>query len=158
MQARYRYVRAGYNWRLTDVQAALGRAQLPRYDELVERRRAHALSLSAGLADVPGLVVPREMPGRRHVWHLYTVRVTGESRLTRDGLQRALALDGIESAVHYPTALSDIAAFQELGRRAPADVPVARRLAGEVLAIPVHQSLSDADVQHIVDRIRAHLA
>jgi dTDP-4-amino-4,6-dideoxygalactose transaminase len=88
---------------------------------------------------------------------LYTVRITSEARLTRDALQRALAHDGIESAVHYPAALPDIAAFGSPGCTATVNVPVSRRLADEVLAVPVHQSLTEADVRHVVDRIRAHL-
>jgi perosamine synthetase len=157
MRERYQHVRPGFNWRLTDIQAALGRAQLPRYDDLVERRRRHAAALTEGLAELPGLVTPREMRGRCHVWHLYTVRITSDARLTRDALQRALAHDGIESAVHYPAALPDIAAFGRPGCTAPVNVPVSRRLANEVLAVPVHQSLTDADVRRVVDRIRAHL-
>ena len=74
MRGRYRHERPGFNWRLTEMQAALGRAQLPHYGELVERRRRNAAALTEGLANVTGLVTPREMPGRGHVWHLYTVR------------------------------------------------------------------------------------
>ena len=156
MRQRYQHVRAGFNWRLTDMQAALGRAQLPCYDELVRRRQLHAAMLSMGLAEVPGLVTPRETPDRRHVWHLYTLRITGASRLSRDELQAALARDRIETAIHYPGSLADIDAYAS-PVFPPADVPVARRLASEVLAVPVHQALSDADVGHIAERIRAHL-
>jgi len=157
MRQRYHHVRAGYNWRLTDIQAALGRSQLGDYAGLLERRRRNAAALTAGLRDVAGLVTPVELAGRVHVWHLFTVRVTSDARMGRDALREALAADGIESAIHYPRALPDLPAFEQHQEVTGRDVPVARRLAGEVLSLPVHQWLIDEDIRHIVDRVRAHL-
>src|SRR4029450_8863697 len=67
MRQRYQYERAGHSDRLTALQAAVGIPQLGRIDDIVERRKKNVARLTAGLADVPGVTPPRELPGRSHV-------------------------------------------------------------------------------------------
>jgi perosamine synthetase len=75
MRARYEYVVPGHNYRLTDLQAAVGIPQLEALEASTARRRENAARITAGLDDVPGVALPRELPKRDHVWHQYTVRV-----------------------------------------------------------------------------------
>src|SRR3954451_16670811 len=77
MRQRDQYEMAGHNYRLTDLQAAVGIPQIGRVDEIVEARKKNAARLSAGLADVAGVTPPTELPGRSHVWHQYTVLLDG---------------------------------------------------------------------------------
>jgi perosamine synthetase len=146
---RERYVteEAGYNYRMTEIAAALGHAQLPKLEARTERRRANAARLSELLVGNPHVVTPRELPGRRHVWHQYTVRVVA-GREARDRLRAALHERGIESAVFYPAPLPRQPLYERLGYGATA-CPVAERLAGEVLSLPVHPALSATDVEKV---------
>lgn len=152
---RTRYVteELGYNFRMTEVAAALGAAQLPKLDARNERRRANAARLTAQLAGNPRIVTPRELPGRRHVWHQYTVRVAA-GREARDALQAGLRDRGIESAAFYPRAIHEQPLYRRLGYDG-VSLPVAERLAGEVLALPVHPVLSDDDVDAVAAAVNA---
>jgi dTDP-4-amino-4,6-dideoxygalactose transaminase len=155
---RTRYVtdEAGYNYRMTEMAAALGAAQLARLGERNERRRSNAARLSAQLASVEdsarGLVLPRELPGRRHAWHQYTVRVAGGAA-ARDALQAHLRERGIETAVFYPAPVHRQPLYARL-RYGDLDLPVAQRLADEVLSLPVHPALSDADTDEVAAAVR----
>ncbi|MBI5284216.1 MAG: DegT/DnrJ/EryC1/StrS family aminotransferase [Chloroflexi bacterium] len=146
---RTRYVTEdlGYNYRMTEVAAALGHAQLPKLDARNEARHRNTARLSELLAAVEGIVTPRELPGRRHVWHQYTIRVLA-GRDARDRLQATLRARGIESAVFYPTPIHRQPLFERLGFGS-ARLPVAERLAGEVLSLPVHPALAPADVEEV---------
>jgi dTDP-4-amino-4,6-dideoxygalactose transaminase len=146
---RTRYVteEAGYNYRMTEIAAALGLAQMPKLEARNDARRANAERLSELLAGNELIVTPKELPGRRHVWHQYTVRVPA-GREARDGLQAALRERGIETAVFYPTPIHRQPLYQRLGY-GEVHLPVAERLAGEVLSLPVHPALSASDVETV---------
>jgi dTDP-4-amino-4,6-dideoxygalactose transaminase len=146
---RKRYVteEAGYNYRMTEIAAALGLAQTPKLEARNDARRANAARLSEQLAGNERIVAPRELPGRRHVWHQYTVRAPA-GRAARDELQAELRARGIETAVFYPSPIHRQPLYQRLGY-GEVHLPVAERLAGEVLSLPVHPALSGADVEAI---------
>ena len=144
---RYVTEELGYNYRLTEIAAALGHAQLPKLDARNEVRRANAARLNELLANHEKIVTPRELPGRRHVWHQYTIRVTA-GRQARDRMQASLRERGIESATFYPTPIHKQPLYQRLGY-GDAEMPVADRLAAEVLSLPVHPALSAADIEAI---------
>jgi dTDP-4-amino-4,6-dideoxygalactose transaminase len=158
MRARYEYVMAGHNYRLTDMQAALLGPQLDAYAGNLATRRANAARLASGLDGTPGLVVPRQLPGRKHVWHQFTVRVTPEARLTRDQLAAGLAEAGVGSGVYYPRVVFDYPVYAAHPRVKASPVPVAEQVAREVLSLPVHPGVSPADVDVIVGTVRGLLA
>ncbi len=97
MRERYQYELAGCNYRLTDLQAAIATVQIQRLAELNERRAANAACLSAGLAGLPGVLLPHAPPGRAHVWHQYTVQVTAEAGMGREQLAKSLDAAGIDA-------------------------------------------------------------
>jgi dTDP-4-amino-4,6-dideoxygalactose transaminase len=140
---RYESIELGYNYRMTETGAAIALAQLPRLQELTQRRRRNAEALSAGLRGI-GLPETPEEP-EEHVWHQYTVRV-GRGR---DALRAHLREKGIETAVYYPKTLPAQQLYRDLGYD-EAPFPVARRLAGEVLSLPVHPGLSDSDIEQVI--------
>lgn len=154
MRSRYEYVTVGHNHRLTDLQAALVLPQLDRYDEVVAARRANAAYLSAGLADVPGLVTPQVMADRTHVWHQYTLRVTPETGTTRERFVERLTALGVGSGIYYPRLVFDYDTYRDRPDVVVADCPVARRVATEAVSIPVHPHLSGADLDTIVAAVR----
>jgi len=147
---RYRTDAAGYNMRLTEIAAALGLAGLARLDQWNERRRANAEYLSRHLR---GVVTPMETPGTRHVFHQYTVRVPG-GPAARDALQAVLRAHDIEALVFYPRPLHHQPLYRGLGYGAQS-FPVAERLAGEVLSLPVHPALAEQDLGRIVAAVNA---
>lgn len=154
MRARYEYVMAGHNYRLTDLQAAVGIPQLTRYASIVEARRRNAARLSEGLADAPGIVLPRELPDREHVWHQYTIRVTEEARVDRDRFVEQLTELGVGSGAYYPRLVTDYDAYGRHPRVSAADAPVATRIARQVVSLPVHQHLAEEELDAVISAIR----
>lgn len=149
MRARYQYELAGNNYRLTDLQAALAIPQLSRYDDTVARRRANAERLTSILDVVPGIEVPRQLDGRGHVWHQYTVRVNEASGLSRDELSAKLTERGVGNGIYYPKLVFDYEAFRDNPQVRISDVPVARKLSEQALSLPVHAALTDAELDEV---------
>jgi dTDP-4-amino-4,6-dideoxygalactose transaminase len=144
---RYHHEVLGYNFRLTDVQAALGLVQLSKVDHWTAIRQSNAQSLDAQLAGLPGLVTPPVRPGARHVYHQYTVRVSG-----RQALLARLAERGIGTAIHYPVAIHQQPLYRARGY--DESLPVAEAACQEVLSLPVHPALSRADLDCIAAALR----
>ncbi|MBZ5565367.1 MAG: DegT/DnrJ/EryC1/StrS family aminotransferase [Acidobacteriia bacterium] len=153
-ESRYHHVRLGFNFRLTDVAAALGREQLRILSRSLRQRHRNASFLTRALAGIPGITMPYVVPGVTHAFNLYTIRIDPEIlRMSRDEFQQALARRGVESAVHYPLPLHRQPLFEGYGD--DVDFPVSTRLARTVLSIPVHPGLSHRDLRHITQAIRA---
>ena len=150
MRARYQYEVAGHNWRMTDLQAAVGIPQLAAYDSIVASRQSNAAYLNAGLADVRGIVVPAQQDGRRHVWHQYTVRVTPESGVSRDEFVARLGELGIGAGVYYPKLVFDYPTYRERDDVIIGEFPVAERIVQEVVSLPVHPHLTRDDLDRII--------
>jgi perosamine synthetase len=144
---RYRHTAVGHNFRLSSVAAAIGIAQLDRLEANNERRRANAARLTDGLSSLPTVSTPTEPPGYGHVYHQYTVRSEA-----RDDLRRFLDGRDVDTGVYYPRAIHEQPAYEDVD---PA-VPVAERAAREVLSLPVHPNLSDAQVDHVVESVRGY--
>lgn len=152
-ESRYFHILLGYNFRLTDIAAAIGIEQLRKLPAFLRARRRIAAILSQGLAGIRGLELPRAARGDRHAFCLYTVRVDpGTLGMSRDDLQKALASQGIETAVHYPRALHQQPIFRRLGR--DKDFPVSTMLAKTVLSLPCHPELRDGDLRRIIRAVR----
>ena len=146
---QYVYEAAGYNYRMTEIAGALGVGQLARLDERNARRRQNAARLSAGLAGLDWLVLPEEPPASLHVYHQYTVRVPR----VRDRLRRYLESEGIGTRVYYPVPIHRSPLYQRRGYQ-EIRCPEAERAAVEVLSIPVHPALTDAEIDRVVHVIR----
>ena len=142
---RYHHQEPGINSRLDDLQAAVLRARLPRLQGWTARRRAIAARYRRRLANAPVALLPERDAG--HVYHLFVVR-TGE----RDGLQAHLAARGIETLIHYPVPIPRQPA---LAAERPADCPVAARMCGEILSLPLHPALSDDEVDEVAAAVHA---
>ncbi|MBN9494430.1 DegT/DnrJ/EryC1/StrS family aminotransferase [bacterium] len=142
---RYLHTMFGLNWRMQDLNAAIGLVQLGHLEEWTLRRIANAARLSALLTHVE---TPRVREGDRHVFHQYTIRTNGG----RDVLQAGLKDAGVGSAVHYPIPLHRQPIMQEMGF-GEGTFPVAEAAAESVLSLPVHPSLSDDDVAYIAEAV-----
>jgi dTDP-4-amino-4,6-dideoxygalactose transaminase len=148
---RYSSVELGYNYRLTDLQAALALAQLRRLGELTQKRRANAAYLSEHLRGV--MLPPPPIEADAMVWHQYTVRIPHG----RDALAAWLRERDIEVGIYYPNVLPDQPLYRGLGYTGDF-YPVARRLAQEVLSLPVHPALGATDLDRIIEAVNAWTA
>jgi dTDP-4-amino-4,6-dideoxygalactose transaminase len=153
MRDRYVYEAVGHNYRMTDLQAAVGVPQLARLDRIIDQRQANARFLTEGLAGLPGIVLPAPAPGREHVFHLYTIRVTSSSPATRAELMAHLDGRGVESAIVYPRALYDYRCYRDHPGVSLDPCPRAEALAEEVLSLPVRPGLTHLDLGRIVDAV-----
>jgi dTDP-4-amino-4,6-dideoxygalactose transaminase len=158
MRARYQYEMAGHNYRMTDLHAAVGIPQLAKLAEVTATRQHNARVLTEGLADVPGLRVPVVAPEREHVWHQFTVLITEDAGLTRDDFSARLTEAGVGNGIYYPKVAFDYDCYRGHAQVVEADVPVARRVAGQVISLPVHPKLSGADLDRIIETVRKVLA
>jgi perosamine synthetase len=141
MTVRYHHDTLGYNYRMTDIHAAIGLAQLAKLPAFNARRRQIAARYDAELRGVLG---PRQRPGVAHVYHQYTLRVN-----RRDEFAAALAERGVGSGVYYPIPVHHQKPFRAMGY-GDQRYPVSERLANEVLSIPVHPGLNDAEVATVI--------
>ena len=141
MKIRYHHEVVGYNFRMTDVHASIGLAQLPKLEAANARRQGIAARYDAELV---GVVAPTVATGRSHVYHQYTIRVA-----QRDAFVERLKERGVGSGIYYPIPVHRQGAYAALGY-GEQSLPVTERLSDEVLSIPVHPALSDTDVDAVI--------
>ena len=142
MERRYANEIVGYNLRMTDLHAAIGRAQFSQLCEWTVARQANAAHLSANLR---GVITPPVAAEANHVYHQYTVRVEGGHR---DEFATALEARGVGCGVYYPTPVHRLPSFN-----ADIDLPETERAAAECLSLPVHPALTDAELDAIVTAV-----
>ena len=144
MERRYENEIVGFNVRMTDVHAAIGRVQLAKLGAWTTRRQAIARMYDENLHSV---VVPPVASGARHVYHQYTIRVAED----RDGFAEALLSEhGVATGVYYPTPIHRLRSFD-----VECDLPETERAAQEVLSLPVYPTLSDEDVERVIAAVNA---
>lgn len=148
-RVRYHHEIVGYNFRMTDIHASIGLAQLTKLPANNARRHEIAARYDRELR---GVVTPAVLPGVTHVYHQYTLRVN-----RRDELVEALRERGIGTGVYYPIPVHRQRPFMELGY-GEQHFPVTERLCEEVVSIPVHPSLSDDEVGQVIAAVNAVVA
>lgn len=154
MRERYVYEIVGHNYRMTELQAAVGIPQLERLEEINESRRANARRLSAGLADTPGVITPVVRDGATSVWHQYTIRVTPDAAVDRDQMVAGLEQAGIGCGIYYPRAAYDYGCYRSDPNVVITDCPEAEQAATQVVSLPVHPHLTDADIDTVTAEVR----
>jgi len=144
MERRYENELVGFNARMTDIHAAIGRVQLTKLPAWTARRQEIAARFDENLR---GVVVPPVADGAVHVYHQYTIRVPQD----RDGFAKALLEEhGVGTGVYYPIPNHELPSLLT-----EVDLPVTARAAQEVLSLPVHPALSDADVDRVIEAVNA---
>jgi dTDP-4-amino-4,6-dideoxygalactose transaminase len=176
---KYYHQFIGGNFRLAPLQAALLSVKLPHYADYTAKRRANAAFYTEQLSKLPGValgevgetcasssrlldpkpdvhvVLPMAHPVNGSIWNQYTLRVIGESR--RDAMKAKLTDLGVGTEIYYPVPMHEQKCFAHLGH-APADLPVASRLARESLSIPIYPELARAQQEHVVQAIASALS
>ncbi len=139
---RYANEIVGFNNRMTDIHAAIGRVQVTKVKAWTETRRANAAYLNANLK---GVVTPFVRPGSEHSYHQYTIRLDGVTSEARDKAIELIKAGGVGCDVYYPTPIHRLPSFNSVH-----DLPVTEELVKEVISIPVHPSLTQAELEQIV--------
>ncbi|MFO0664262.1 MAG: DegT/DnrJ/EryC1/StrS family aminotransferase [Polyangiaceae bacterium] len=153
MRRRYYHDILGFNFRMTDLHAAIGLVQLGRLADFTEKRRKNAAYLNAHLRRVKTPFTDTDK-GADHVWHQYTVRLEGATADERDRAVAKLNEAGVGCGVFYPVPANKQKHLQDMGLGA-ANVPVAEKLSNEVFSLPVHPQLSPSDLEIIVREVNA---
>jgi perosamine synthetase len=151
-KVKYYHDILGYNFRMTDIGAAIGIEQLKKLSKLNKARQKNAAYLSKNLGKIPGILVPTVGKEVTHVFHQYTIRVTPEFKLSRDEVNKALNEAGIGTAIFYPVPINEQKLYQDLGYKA--HTPIAEKISKEVMSLPVHPGLKKKDLDYIVKTIK----
>lgn len=138
----------GVNSRMDGLQASLLSAKLDHIHDWTDKRRLIAAKYDECLRGLDGLMLPRLRDESTHVYHLYVIQTD-----RRDELRRFLAESGIDTQIHYPTALPLLPAYRRLGH-VPSDFPNAVRNSGRILSLPLYPEMTINMVEVIADRIR----
>lgn len=146
---KYVHVRIGVNSRLDTLQATILNVQLKHLPTVIARKQAIAARYDAGLANITGLSIPFRDTKSSHVFHQYTLRINKH----RNELKKYLAEAGIDSMVYYPTPIHLQKAYLSL-EFPKGTFPIAEQLCEEVLSIPIHATLTDAEVDCVIEKIK----
>lgn len=147
----------GYNYRMTNMQCALGLSQLKKLDDIIEQRRALAQRYNRVFADIPELITPVEEPWAKNVYWMYNVVLTGALSGTRARLLGLLKEKGVEAREDFVPA-SDQEVFIRKGIARGGECPVATRLGAEGFYIPSGPAITDEEVAYVVDAVRDTVA
>ena len=144
---RYLHVELGWNYRMTNLQAAIGLVQLKKLDRAIELRRKNARFYDEALQGIEGIETPYVRPGVKHVYHQYTLKVDNREELL-EKFRRA----GVGYGIYYPRGIHQQPIMKKLGFTAK--LPVTESLVERVVSIPVYPQLTEEERQKIVDVIK----
>lgn len=147
MRIRYYSDILGYNFRMTEIAAAIGIEQLKKLEVFNKQRIANARYLNKNIK-TKGIILPRAKRGFRHVYHQYTIRITAECPKSRQEVIKILEKNGISSAIYYPLPIYKQKPYFNLGYKE--HLPVTEKCSKEVLSLPIHPSLTQKDLQKII--------
>lgn len=147
MRSRYQFEMLGYNYRMTDLNAAIGLVQLAKLDRNTARRQAIAAAYNEGFADLP-VKTPAVPADRTHVYHQYTLEVGPD----RDEIIAAIKAGGVGADIYYPIPVHRQSYIQERGLHA--DLPITDRAAERTIALPMYPGMTDEDRSTVIEVVR----
>ena len=149
-EKKYHHDLKGFNYRMTGIQGAILRVKLRHLEEWTKARRNHAAMYNE-LFSESSLIIPKEMPYARHVYHLYVIRAQ-----QRDALREVLNNKGIQTGIHYPIPVHLQKAHVDLGYK-KGDFPLTEQAADEILSLPMYAELNDEDIEIVVNTIKSNV-
>jgi dTDP-4-amino-4,6-dideoxygalactose transaminase len=147
-------IRLGHNYRMSEIQAALGIAQLKKLPTFLEKRRDNAKKLTEELNDVNKLILPKEPEGFTHAWNLYTVRVKGVNATKRNKIVAKLKEKGINVAVYYETPTHLLPFYANIFTDKRKDLDKTEKIAHQIFSLPVHPKISLEDIDYISKNLK----
>lgn len=148
---RYMHEMLGYNLRMTDMAAAIGRVQLGKLNNYIQKRRDNAMLLNEGFEEMGDVITPVENIGSKHVYHQYTIRVPN-----REKVLEYLKEYDIGYGVYYPLPLHKQPYYISLGYRDR--LPVSEKAAEEVVSLPVHPALGESEILQVIKAMKKGLS
>jgi dTDP-4-amino-4,6-dideoxygalactose transaminase len=143
------YVTLGYNFRMSNIVAALGIAQLKKIDKIIEMRRENAEYLATKLKDIEEIIIPNHPKEYYHVYQMFTVKVNNH----RDDLMKYLAEEGIMTKVYFSPVHLTHFYKNELGY--VCKLPVTEQISNQVLSLPLYPTLTREEIDFIIDKIKS---
>lgn len=154
-KTRYEYFDVGYNYRITDLCAAIALEQLKKIEKFNGKRIINAGILSDGLKGIKGLLLPKVKKNNKHVFHQFTIRITDDFGISRDELLNRLKKSGVICGVYYPKPLHLHPHFAKMGYK-EGDFPIAEKISRQVISLPVHPGLTKGDLRLVIKIIKSY--
>lgn len=151
MKKRYYHDILGFNFRMTDIAAAIGIEQLKKIEDFNQKRIFNSLFLNKELDDVDGIITPSIPYNYTHVFHQYTIKITNKYPLKREQLIDKLNKEGIGSMIYYPVPVHKQKIYKSLGYKDQLDIT--EKVSKQVLSLPIHPSLKKNDLKKIISVI-----
>jgi dTDP-4-amino-4,6-dideoxygalactose transaminase len=148
MKERYNNIQMGYNYKMTDIQAAIGIEQIKKLEEFNKRRIKNANYFLKNI-NKTGIILPKVYKNRKHVFHQFTIRITKNFHLTREEFIEKLNKENIYPAIYYKIPIHK----QKFYKYNSLCLPKTESLSKEVVSIPVHPDLSEEELKYIVEKI-----
>ncbi len=139
-------VAAGYNFRMSNILAAIGVEQMKKIDQMNNLRRERAIYLSQKLKGLPDIELPREMPHAKHVYQMYTIKI---KQGNRDALVRRLKDQGIEASVHFDPPVHLHQYYQKKYGYKKGDFPVSEKLSSSIITLPMHPAITKREINYL---------
>jgi len=147
-EKKYYHDLIGFNYRMSEFQAAVLNVKMKYIEEWTEKRRLNAYRYNQRLSEIDSVIIPSVLDGVRHVYHLYVIRAR-----ERDKLQAYLKENGIGTGLHYPFPLHLTGAYSHLGLK-KGDFPMAEKLADEILSLPMYAELTEEQIDYVCEKIK----
>lgn len=145
----------GHNYRMPEIEAAIGAVQLSKLPKFLEARRKNAKALSELLSDVGGLQLPTTPYGYEHSWYVFTLRLPGGNASKRDRVVERIRGKHVDARVYYPKPIHKFPYYQK--SFGSLKLPKTETTARQVFSLPVHPGLSEKDLKHIADAVKTSL-
>jgi perosamine synthetase len=149
---KYDHVMVGYNYRMMDIQGAIGLVQLKKLEKMNKSRDMNARFLTKRLGKLDWIETPNVAKGVRHVWHQYTIKVQAG---LRDDFLKYLNSNGVGARVYYPEPVHLQSVYKSLGY-GEGLCPIAEAMSKQVLSLPVHPNLKKTELEKIVDVVEKY--
>jgi perosamine synthetase len=157
-KSKYLHVKLGFNYRMTELSAAIGLVQVKKIEQLNQKRIENANLLTSKIRDLSALTPQAVIPNVKHIYYQYTVRIDEKSAgMSRGEFQKKLTLAGIETDVHWPTPIHLQPWYRESFQYKPGMFPNAEKLAETVVSLPIHPFLTREEIEFISDNLHAVL-
>ncbi len=152
-ERRFLHTDLGFNYRMTNIQAAIGLAQFEKIDELAEMRRRNAHLYNKYLKDVEGLTLPVEKEWAMNVYWMYSILIEDDFGMNRDELMMALEKKGIETRTFF-IPMHEQPVFQNMGLFKGESYPIAEELARKGLYLPSSSGLKEEEIRYVCNAIK----
>ena len=149
---KYKHILLGFNYRMTEMQGAIGVAQLKKLDGIITKKREIVNRLSKGLSEIKGITPPYVASDRTHVYMLYTIKVAESAGIARDELMRFLHEKGIATKVYFPPVHLQ-PYYRSLGYK-ECMLPITEAMYKQVLSLPCYAKLTEEEIGHIINSVK----